>query len=148
MRLTEDNYGRMNIFQKAAFNIMEFFKALPSNIIKCCRATGRGIVAFGQGVANVARNYCRTFFNGDVFTKISYAVMGFGCAVRGQIVKATIVLSKGYSPSQALAAEIQTYVKSHTAPYKYPRVIEFVDSLPMTISNKIIRRELRKGGSE
>ena len=76
------------------------------------------------------------------------AVTGVPDEIRGQIVKATIVLSKGYSPSQALASEIQTYVKNHTAPYKYPRVIEFVDSLPMTISNKIIRRELRKGSAE
>ena len=62
------------------------------------------------------------------------------------VVKATIVLAKGYTPSDALAKEIQTYVKQQTAPYKYPRVIEFVDELPKTISGKIRRVELRKSG--
>ncbi len=62
---------------------------------------------------------------------------------RGQLVKATIVLTKGYESSDELKKEIQNYVKSHTAPYKYPRVIEFVDSLPKTISGKIRRVEIR-----
>lgn len=62
---------------------------------------------------------------------------------RGQLVKATIILSKGYEPSDALKKEIQDYVKKHTAPYKYPRVIEFVDALPKTISGKIRRVEIR-----
>ncbi len=62
---------------------------------------------------------------------------------RGQLVKATIVLTKGYEPSDALKKEIQSYVKQHTAPYKYPRVIEFVETLPKTISGKIRRVELR-----
>ncbi len=63
---------------------------------------------------------------------------------RGQLVKATIVLSKGYEPSDALVKEIQTYVKQHTAPYKYPRIVEFANSLPKTISGKIRRVELRE----
>lgn len=71
------------------------------------------------------------------------AVTGVPDPVRGQIVKATIVLSKGYEPSEALKLEIQEYVKSHTAPYKYPRVIEFVAELPKTISGKIRRTEIR-----
>jgi len=62
---------------------------------------------------------------------------------RGQLVKATIVLTKGYDPSDELKKEIQAYVKKHTAPYKYPRVIEFAESLPKTISGKIRRVELR-----
>ena len=64
---------------------------------------------------------------------------------RGQLVKATIVLAKGHKPSDALVKEIQNYVKTHTAPYKYPRVVEFVDSLPKTISGKIRRVEIREG---
>ncbi|MHC1693770.1 MAG: AMP-binding protein [Eubacteriales bacterium] len=64
--------------------------------------------------------------------------------VRGQIVKATIVLSKGYEPSDSLKKEIQDYVKTHTAPYKYPRVLEFVNALPKTISGKIRRVEIRQ----
>ena len=71
-------------------------------------------------------------------------VTGVPDPVRGTVVKATIVLAKGYTPSDELAKEIQTYVKKQTAPYKYPRVIEFVDELPKTISGKIRRVELRK----
>lgn len=63
--------------------------------------------------------------------------------VRGQIVKATIVLAKGYIPSDALKAELQEHVKRVTAPYKYPRIIEFTDELPKTYSGKIRRAEIR-----
>lgn len=65
--------------------------------------------------------------------------------LRGQIVKATIVLAKGYEGSDALVKELQNHVKKATAPYKYPRVVEFVDELPKTISGKIKRVDLRKG---
>lgn len=72
------------------------------------------------------------------------AVTGVPDPVRGQIVKATIVLTKGYEPSEELKKEIQNYVKTHTAPYKYPRVIQFVKELPKTVSGKIKRAELRR----
>lgn len=72
------------------------------------------------------------------------AVTGIPDPVRGQIVKATIVLTKGYEPTEELKKEIQTYVKKATAPYKYPRIIDFVAELPKTISGKIRRTELRK----
>jgi acetyl-CoA synthetase len=72
------------------------------------------------------------------------AITGVPDELRGQVIKATIVLSKGYTPSDELKKEIQTYVKEHTAPYKYPRVIEFVESLPKTISGKIRRVEIRE----
>lgn len=62
--------------------------------------------------------------------------------VRGQIVKASIVLTKGTVASDELKKEIQNYVKSHTAPYKYPRVIVFRDELPKTVSGKIQRNKL------
>ena len=62
--------------------------------------------------------------------------------VRGQVVKASIVLTKGTQGTDALKKEIQNYVKEHTAPYKYPRVVEFRDSLPKTISGKIQRNKL------
>lgn len=62
--------------------------------------------------------------------------------VRGQIVKASIVLTKGTEPSEELKKEIQAYVKAHTAPYKYPRMIVFRESLPKTISGKIQRNKL------
>lgn len=63
--------------------------------------------------------------------------------IRGQVVKATIVLVKGKEKSEELKKEVQNYVKTHTAPYKYPRVVEFVDELPKTISGKIRRVEIR-----
>jgi acetyl-CoA synthetase len=64
--------------------------------------------------------------------------------IRGQIVKATVVLAKGYTPSDALKVELQEHVKKVTAPYKYPRIVEFVSELPKTISGKIRRVELRE----
>lgn len=67
--------------------------------------------------------------------------------VRGQLVKATIVLAKGFIPSDELAKELQNYVKKTTAPYKYPRVVEFVRELPKTISGKIRRVEIRENDS-
>ena len=65
-------------------------------------------------------------------------------AMRGQVVKATIVLAKGFSPSPELAKELQNHVKRVTAPYKYPRIVEFVSELPKTISGKIQRSLIRK----
>ena len=62
--------------------------------------------------------------------------------VRGQVVKASIVLVKGTEPTEALKKEIQEYVKTHTAPYKYPRIVEFREELPKTISGKIQRNKL------
>ena len=67
---------------------------------------------------------------------------------RGQIVKATIVLTKNYQPSDELVKELQDHVKKTTAPYKYPRIIEFVTELPKTISGKIRRVDIRKQDSE
>ena len=62
--------------------------------------------------------------------------------VRGQVVKASIVLVKGTEPTEELKKEIQDYVKKHTAPYKYPRIVVFRDELPKTISGKIQRNKL------
>ena len=62
--------------------------------------------------------------------------------VRGQVVKASIVLVPGVEGTEELKKEIQSYVKQHTAPYKYPRIVVFRDQLPKTISGKIIRNQL------
>ena len=62
--------------------------------------------------------------------------------VRGQVVKACIVLVNGTEPTEELKKEIQNYVKQHTAPYKYPRIVEFRKELPKTISGKIMRNKL------
>lgn len=72
------------------------------------------------------------------------AITGAPDPVRGQVVKATIVLAKGYTPSEELKKDIQQYVKRLTAPYKYPRIVEFVTELPKTISGKIRHAEIRK----
>ncbi len=66
---------------------------------------------------------------------------------RGQVVKATVVLAKNFTASDALVKELQEHVKKVTAPYKYPRIVEFVSELPKTISGKIRRVEIR-GGKE
>lgn len=71
------------------------------------------------------------------------AVTGAPDPVRGTVVKASIVLMKGYSPNENLTKELQNYVKHQTAPYKYPRIIEYLPELPKTISGKIRRVELK-----
>ena len=76
------------------------------------------------------------------------AITGAPDPIRGQVVKATIVLEKGYEPSDALTKEIQSYVKRMTAPYKYPRVVEYVERLEKTTSGKIIRSHLRRASEE
>ena len=77
---------------------------------------------------------------------VECAITGVPDEIRGQVVKATIVLSKAYKDKagDALVKELQNHVKKVTAPYKYPRVIEFVDELPKTISGKIRRVEIRQ----
>ncbi|MBC7190186.1 acyl-CoA synthetase, partial [Candidatus Aerophobetes bacterium] len=71
------------------------------------------------------------------------AVVASPDEVRGEVVKAFVVLTQDYEPSEPLVKDIQEFVKKETAPYKYPRKIEFVDELPKTISGKIKRKELK-----
>ena len=71
------------------------------------------------------------------------AVVGKPDPLRGEIVKAYVILAPGHEPSEALKTEIQDFVKQHTAPYKYPREVEFRQTLPKTISGKIRRVDLR-----
>ena len=73
------------------------------------------------------------------------AVTAAADPIRGQVVKASIVLARGFAPSDELARELQNHVKRATAPYKYPRIVEFVPELPKTISGKIRRVEIREG---
>lgn len=75
---------------------------------------------------------------------IECAITGAPDPIRGQVVKATVVLAKGYTPSPELIKELQEHVKHTTAPYKYPRIIEFVEELPKTIGGKIKRAMIRK----
>ena len=76
------------------------------------------------------------------------AVTGVPDPVRGFAVKATIVLSKGYEGTPELTKELQNYVKTNTAPYKYPRIVEYVDELPKTFNGKIRRSEIRENDSK
>jgi len=71
-------------------------------------------------------------------------VIGKPDKIRGSIVKAFVILAAEYKPSLELEKDIQDFVKAHTAPYKYPRSIEFRESLPKTVSGKIRRVELRE----
>nr|WP_297162132.1 AMP-binding protein [uncultured Dysgonomonas sp.] len=77
---------------------------------------------------------------------VECAITGVPDEIRGQVIKATIVLSADYrdKAGEVLIKEIQDHVKNVTAPYKYPRIIEFVEELPKTISGKIKRAEIRK----
>lgn len=74
---------------------------------------------------------------------VECAITGAPDPVRGQVVKATVILASSYEPSDELTKELQAHVKRVTAPYKYPRVIEYVKELPKTISGKIKRAEIR-----
>ncbi len=79
---------------------------------------------------------------------VECAITGVPDEVRGMVVKATVVLHEEWrtKQGQALIKELQEHVKSHTAPYKYPRIIDFVEELPKTISGKIRRVEIRNKG--
>ncbi len=79
---------------------------------------------------------------------IECAITGVPDPVRGQVVKATCVIKKQYEPNEKLVKELQNHVKRTTAPYKYPRVIEFVDELPKTYSGKIKRAQIRHQDEE
>ena len=68
--------------------------------------------------------------------------------IRGQVVKATVVLAKGYTPSEELTKELQNHVKHNTAPYKYPRIVEYVAELPKTLGGKIKRAQIRREDAE
>ena len=77
---------------------------------------------------------------------VECAITGVPDEVRGMVVKATVVLADDYAGKAGpdLIRELQDHVKHETAPYKYPRIIEFVDELPKTISGKIRRVEIRE----
>ena len=79
--------------------------------------------------------------------EVESAITGVPDEIRGQVVKATIILGEKYraQAGEALIKELQNHVKRITAPYKYPRIIEFVEELPKTISGKIRRKEIRNG---
>ena len=83
----------------------------------------------------------------SVIMELPYVLECGVCAVpdeiRGQVVKAAIVLVKGKEGTEELKKEIQNYVKHRTAPYKYPRIVEFRDELPKTTSGKVIRSKLK-----
>jgi acetyl-CoA synthetase len=81
---------------------------------------------------------------------VECAITGVPDPIRGMVVKATVVLADEYKAKAGdeLIKELQNHVKHETAPYKYPRVIEFVDELPKTISGKIRRVEIRDNDSK
>ena len=76
------------------------------------------------------------------------AITAYPDEVRGQIVKATIILQPGFEASEKLTKDIQNHVKKVTAPYKYPRMIEYVDEIPETISGKIRRVDIRENDNK
>jgi acetyl-CoA synthetase len=76
------------------------------------------------------------------------AITGVPDPDRGQVIKASVVLASGFAPSEDLKLELQEHVKKVTAPYKYPRLVEFVESLPKTISGKIRRVQIRDEDSD
>ena len=79
---------------------------------------------------------------------VECAITGAPDPIRGQIVKATVVLAEGYEGTPALTKELQNHVKHVTAPYKYPRVIEYVEELPKTLGGKIKRAQIRRADEQ
>ena len=79
---------------------------------------------------------------------LEVAVTGVPDPVRGFVVKATVVLRDGFEGSDELVKELQNYVKTNTAPYKYPRIVEFVDELPKTFSGKVRRVAIRQADNK
>ncbi|MEG0216862.1 MAG: AMP-binding protein [Raoultibacter sp.] len=106
-----------------------FFVGRNDDVIKC---SGYRIGPFEVESALVAHD-----------AVVECAVTAAPDPVRGKVVKATVVLARGWKPSDALVKELQNHVKHTTAPYKYPRIIEFVDELPKTIGGKIKRKLIR-----
>jgi len=74
------------------------------------------------------------------------AVVGIPDPIRTEAIKAWIVLRPGFAPGEALAREIQDFVKVQLAAHEYPRFVEFTETLPMTATGKVLRRELRARG--
>ena len=106
-----------------------FFVGRKDDVIKC---SGYRIGPFEVESALVAHP-----------AVVECAVTAAPDPIRGKVVKATIVLAKGYEPSDELVKELQNHVKHTTAPYKYPRIVEFVDELPKTVGGKIKRKQIR-----
>ena len=79
---------------------------------------------------------------------VECAITGTPDPIRGQVVKATVVLAEGYEGTPALTKELQNHVKHVTAPYKYPRVIEYVEELPKTLGGKIKRAQIRRADEQ
>ena len=79
---------------------------------------------------------------------VECAITGAPDPIRGQVVKATVVLAEGYEGTPALTKELQSHVKHVTAPYKYPRVIEYVKELPKTLGGKIKRAQIRRADEQ
>ncbi len=87
------DYVQLNPFQKIWYNLKQFFKALPSNIVKICKAIGRFFKKLFVGIGKGVAGYFTRFVKGDWATKLSYIIMGFGNMMKGQIIKGCIFLA-------------------------------------------------------
>lgn len=87
------DYVQLNPFQKMGYNLGNFFKTLPSNLVKFFKLVGSKIVMFFVAIGLAFKNFGVTFVKGDWATKLSYIIMGFGCIVKGQIIKGLIFLA-------------------------------------------------------
>ncbi len=89
----EKNYHTMNLFEKAAYKLGRFFKALPRSIARVLKGFALAVWRGLRGIAAGVKSYVNVFIKGDIFTKLSYLVMGLGCAIRGQIIKGLLFLA-------------------------------------------------------
>ena len=129
--------------EQARGEVATLLRAQPSEIV--FTSGGSEANALGLlGAAALARERHMVVSAIEHPAVLECAVTGAPDPDRVQVVKATVVLTKGYSPSPELSTELQEHVKKTTAPYKYPRIIEFATELPKTISGKIRRVEIRE----
>lgn len=89
----EKNYYTMNPFEKAFYKISRFFKTLPKRVVSGLKGFFLSVFSGIKRIVAGFKSYAAIFVNGDIYTKLSYIIMGFGCAVRGQIIKGVLFLA-------------------------------------------------------
>ena len=132
----------LNGRKQQAHGCKEGHKAAEASLLD--RGTTRDVIRAGNEVARAELALMKANNDYEASWRRLRAVIGKPDPERTEIVKAFIVLAGGFEPTEQLKRELQDHTKQATAPYKYPREIEFMEELPKTASGKVLRTELRK----